>query len=96
MPPKKKSDLRTTAELQLWSTLAERLRDGPLQALVALYFKAMTLAKEIEAQHNGDDPMQQLGDLVRLAEAATARFQEFTTEVQALIDELAAQQGKGH
>jgi hypothetical protein len=89
MSPKKISDLPTTAEQQLWSSVAERLRDGPLQALVALYFKAMTVAKEIETQPS--DRVQQLGDLVRLAEAATARFQEFTTEVQALINELAQQ-----
>lgn len=88
MSPKKISDLPTTAEQQLWSAIAERLRDGPLQGLVALYFKAMTVAKEIETQPT--DRLQQLGDLVRLAQAATERFQEFTTEVQALIDELAA------
>ena len=90
MSPKKVSGLPTAAEQQVWSSLAERLRDGPLQALVALYFKAMTVAKEIETQQT--DRMQQLGDLVRLSQAATARFQEFTTEVQGLIDELAAQQ----
>ena len=92
MSPKKISDLPTTTEQQLWSSVAERLRDGPLQALVALYFKAMTVAKEIETQQT--DRMQQLGDLVRLSQAATERFQEFTTEVQGLIDELAAQPRK--
>jgi hypothetical protein len=88
MSPKKISDLSSTAEQHLWSAVAERLRDGPLQALVALYFKAMTVAKDIETVPT--DRLQQLGDLVRLAQTATERFQEFTAEVQALIDELAA------
>ena len=92
MSPKKISDLPTTTEQQLWSSVAERLRDGPLQALVALYFKAMTVAKEIETQPS--DRSQQLGDLVRLAQAAMERFQEFTTEVQALIDQINAQHRK--
>jgi VIT1/CCC1 family predicted Fe2+/Mn2+ transporter len=50
MPPKKISESPTTAERELCTSLAERLRDGPLQALVALYFRAMTLAKE-SAEH---------------------------------------------
>ena len=90
MSSKKISDLPTKAEQQLWSAIAERLRAGPLQGLVVVYFKAMTVAKEIETRPT--DRLQQLGDLVRLAQAATEQFQEFTTEVQALIDELAAHQ----
>jgi len=93
MSPRKISESPTTAERELCSSLAERLRDGPLQALVALYFRAMTLAKEVETEPS--DPTQRLGDLVRLAQAATSRFEEFTTEVQTLIDELAARQRKG-
>ena len=92
MSPKKISDLQTAAEQQLWSAIAERLRNGPLQGLVALYFKAMTVAKDIETQPT--DRLQKLGDLVQLAQAATERFQEFTTEVQAMSDELAAHQRK--
>ena len=77
MSPKKISDLPTTAEQQLWSAIAERLRDGPLQALLALHFKAMTVATEIETQPSR--PLEKLGELVQLAQAATARFQDFTT-----------------
>lgn len=86
----KLSDVSTSAAQQLSSSLAERLRDGPLQALVALYFKAMALSNEIEADQG--DRLRQLADLVHLTDTATARFQELAVDLNTIIDELTAQQ----
>ena len=84
------SNAPTKAGQHLSSSLAERLRDGPLHALVALYFKAMALSNEIETGQG--DHVRQLADLVQLTDTATARFQEFAADLKKIIDELAAEQ----
>jgi hypothetical protein len=68
------------------AALADRLKRGPLQAMLSLHDKATALAAEREP----DDARQleQLAELVRLAQIAMDRFQNFTIELKVLVFEL--------
>lgn len=68
------------------AALAEQLRDGPLQELVALQLKATELADRL-----ADSPADRLEDLeklVRLSLSAMQQFQAFTREFAAVLREL--------
>jgi hypothetical protein len=68
------------------AALANRLRQGPLEALLSLHDRTNALAAE------GDtDParqLEQLAELVRLSQLAMDRFQLFTIELKVLVFEL--------
>jgi hypothetical protein len=68
------------------AVLANRLRHGPLQAMLALHDKATALAAEGDADHT--QQLEQLAELVRLAQLAMDRFQNFTIELKVLVFEL--------
>jgi hypothetical protein len=74
--------------------LADRLRQGPLQAILALHTKATLLAAETETDHARQ--VEQLAELVRLATLAMERFQIFTIELKVLVFELSERQDKSH
>lgn len=84
---------RPAAEHTLKS-LADQLRDGPLQSLAALQAAAVAIAGDIVAGKR--DAVAQASDLVLLAQAATAQFQEFTSSLRKLVDELAARARDAH
>ena len=67
-------------------SLADRLRHGPLQSMLALHDKAAALA----AERDLDDVRQldQLAELVRLAQLTMDRFQKFSIELKVLVFEL--------
>ena len=66
--------------------MADRLRHGPLQAMLALHTKASLLAAEADTDHARQ--VEQLAELVRLATLAMDRFQIFTIELKVLVFEL--------
>ena len=68
------------------ATLAEQLRDGPLQDLIQLQLKATELADRLE-----DAPADRIEDveaLVRLSLSTMERFHAFTREFAAVLREL--------
>jgi hypothetical protein len=75
-----------------FESLAERLRDGPLRTLLTLHVRAGTSAP-IAAE--GDlERIEKLVELVQIARLASAQLDDFTLELQSLIDHLAAANGK--
>jgi hypothetical protein len=68
------------------AALADRLRSGPLQAMLALQDKAAALAAEPEIDSR--EQLEKLAELVRLAQLAMDRFQNFTIELKVLVFEL--------
>jgi allophanate hydrolase subunit 1 len=69
------------------ATLAEQLRDGPIQELMELQHQATELAVRL-----ADSPADQLEDLerlVRLSLSAMQHFHAFTREFGAVVRELA-------
>jgi hypothetical protein len=72
--------------------LAERVLEGPFRTLVSLHVRASTLAATTE-----DDELARLEKLVELRQLArmtTAQMNDFSLELQSLIDHLAAANGK--
>jgi hypothetical protein len=68
------------------TTLAEQLRDGPLQRLVELQIETTAVANRL-----GDGPRASIADvekLVRLSVAAMEHFNVFTRELAAVLREL--------
>lgn len=72
------------------ASLANRLRQGPLEALLALHDKTSTLAAEAETDQAKQ--LEQLVELSRLAQLAMDRFQLFTIELKVLVFELGQSQ----
>ena len=70
------------------ASLAEHLRDGPLETLDALRMRAKQLAIAIESDQR--EYLPELAELVGLAHTAMAEFHEFTRELTTLVDELAS------
>jgi hypothetical protein len=68
------------------AALADRLRHGPLQAMLTLHDKATALAAERDTDRTRE--LEQLAELVRLAQLAMDRFQTFTIELKVLVFEL--------
>jgi hypothetical protein len=68
------------------AALADRLRHGPLQAMLTLHDKATALAAERDPDRTRQ--LEQLAELVRLAQLAMDRFQNFTIELKVLVFEL--------
>ena len=75
-----------------FESLSERLRDGPLRTLLTLHGRAGTLAPVAAV----DDltRIEGLVELVQIARLAAAQLDDFTLELQSLIDHLAAANGK--
>ena len=70
-------------------SVAARLRDGPLRTMLTLQIRAGTLVAIAE---NDRQRLEKLVELQQLARMAATQFQHFTTELQALVDELTASQ----
>lgn len=68
------------------AALADRLHHGPLQAMLTLHEQAAALAAEPEI--DATRQLEQLAELVRLAQLAMERFQTFTIELKVLVFEL--------
>jgi hypothetical protein len=66
--------------------LADRLQTGPLQAMLTLHERAAVLAATADADATHE--LEQLTELVRLAQLALDRFQVFTIELKVLVFEL--------
>ena len=81
MTPQKRPSGRTSV-----AALADRLRHGPLQAMLTLHDKATALAAERDLDDTRE--LEQLAELVRLAQLAMDRFQNFTIELKVLVFEL--------
>jgi hypothetical protein len=76
------------------AALAEQLRDGPLQELVALQIMATELADRL-----ADSPADRLEDLeklVRLSLSSMEQFHAFTREFAAALRELTDAQCHPH
>ena len=76
------------------TSLAEHLRDGPLETLEELRSCAKELATTLEMGQS--EYLPELVELVRLAHTAMARFHEFTRELTTLVEELAASGAESH
>ena len=76
------------------AALAEQLRDGPLQCLTALQGKTAAFAASGVA--NEQERLEELEHLVRLAQCAMSRFHEFTDDLRALVEQVAAQAMDSH
>ena len=75
-----------------FESLSERLRDGPLRTLLTLHGRAGTLAPVAAV---GDlERIEGLVELAQIARLAAAQLDDFTLELQSLIDHLAAANGK--
>ena len=76
------------------AALAEQLRDGPLKCLAALQVRTTALA----ANDEGSDPgcLEHLEEMVRLAQCAMGHFHEFTNELRALVEHVAARSADPH
>jgi hypothetical protein len=70
-------------------SLAARLRDGPLRTMLTLQIRAGTLVAVVE---NDRQRLEKLVELLQLARMAATQFQQFTIELQGLVDDLTAQQ----
>jgi hypothetical protein len=70
------------------TSLADRLRQGPLQSMLALHDKATALAAERELELDDTRLLEQLAELVRLTQLTMDRFQTFTIELKVLVFEL--------
>ena len=81
-------DLPSTPVTMTFSSLAERLLEGPFRTLLSLHVRASTLAATTE---DGDlKRLEKLVELSQLAPMATAQLADFTLELQSLMDHLAA------
>lgn len=67
-------------------TLAEQLRDGPLQRLVALQTATTALANRLG--DGGPAKIEDVQQLVRLSLSAMEHFNVFTRELGAVLREL--------
>jgi hypothetical protein len=75
-----------------FDSLAERLRDGPLRTLLTLHVRAGVLAPV--AAIDDLERIEKLVELAQIARMAAAQLDDFTLELQSLIDHLAAANGK--
>ena len=81
-------DLPSTPVTMTFSSLAERLLEGPFRTLLSLHVRACSLAATTE---DGDlKRLEKLVELSQLARMATAQLADFTLELQSLMDHLAA------
>jgi hypothetical protein len=75
-----------------FESLTERLCEGPLRTLLALHVRAGMLAPV--AAIDDLERLEKLAELAQIARLAAAQLDDFTLEVQSLIDHLAAANGK--
>jgi signal transduction histidine kinase len=76
------------------AALAEQLGDGPLQCLTALQVKTSALAEN--AAKSEQEYLEELEDLVRLAQCAMSRFHEFTNSLRTVVEQVASQSADSH
>jgi hypothetical protein len=69
-------------------SLAQQLREGPLQGLIALQVRAEVLAEKSPA--DDQELLDQLESIVGLAQSTMQVFQEFTANLARLADQMAA------
>ena len=75
-----------------FSSLAERVLEGPFRTLLSLHVRASALAATSEG---GDlHRLEKLVELAQLARITTAQLNDFSRDLQSLIDHLAATNGK--
>jgi hypothetical protein len=67
-------------------SLADQLREGPLRTLLTLQVRAGMLAEDTD----DDRRLEKLVELVELAQEAMSQFQDFTSELKSVVDELTA------
>jgi hypothetical protein len=67
-------------------SLADQLREGPLRTLLTLQVRAGMLAGDSD----DDRRLEKLIELVELAQEAMGQFQDFTSELKSVVDELTA------
>jgi hypothetical protein len=92
LKPVMRSELPSQPVATTFSSLAERLLEGPFRTLVSLHVRASTLAATTE---DGDlARLEKLVELRQLARMATAQMNDFSLELESLIDHLAAANGK--
>ena len=70
------------------ASLAQQLRDGPLQELTELHRRAALLSKNAAADEH--ERLQQLTELALVSLSAMEHFHAFTRELRAQIASLAA------
>ncbi len=75
-----------------FQSLAERLRDGPLRTLLTLHVRAGLLAPV--AAIDDLERLEKLVELAQIARMAAAQLDDFTLELQSVIDHLATANGK--
>jgi hypothetical protein len=75
-----------------FEALAERLGDGPLRTLLTLHLRAGALTPVAAVDDLGR--IEKLVELAQIARLAAAQLDDFTLELQSLIDHLAAANGK--
>jgi hypothetical protein len=80
------SHLDTQAAALSLSTLAEQLRDGPLQRLVELQVETTALADRLS--DSAPARIEDVEQLVRLSLSAMQHFNAFTRELAAVLNEL--------
>ena len=76
----------------IFESLAERLLGGPFRTLLTLHVRAGTLTNV--AKGSDVERLQKLVELSQLARMARAQLNDFTLELQSLIDHLAAANAK--
>jgi hypothetical protein len=79
---------------QALESLADQLRDGALNTLIALQDAASALARDIVAGERNDVSLA--ADLVCLAQTATAQLQELTGSLRRLVDDIANRARDAH
>jgi len=76
------------------TTLAEQLRDGPLQRLVELQIETTALADRLD--DGAPAKIEDVQQLVRLSLSAMEHFNVFTRELAAVLRELTDAQRHSH
>ena len=90
--PLVRSELHGSSIATTFSSLAERLLEGPFKTLVSLHVRASTLAATTEGGELAR--LTKLVELGQLTRMATVQLNDFSLELQSLIDHLAAANGK--
>ena len=92
LKPAMRSELPSPPVAMTFSSLAERLLEGPFRTLVSLHVRASTLAATTE---DGDlARREKLAELRQRARMAKAQMNDFSLELQSQNDHLAAATGK--
>ncbi len=75
-----------------FESLAERLRDGPLRTLLTLHVRTGVVTPV--AAIDDLERIERLAELAQIARLAAAQLNDLTLEIQTVIAQLAAANGK--